>query len=222
MVSTAGVSYNLPWIDEEYRIRRIVPCKSRSRRLFCGEEYIADFSPVDPNNYNCTWKPGDIVQFYLGYGEYVLQKESWRSWFMKREDYLDYLERTYRRVQNIPLYARGEFGIVLTRYRWRKYKYKVYNDYGTIVMMLSGKKKGHVRKFYANIPFVLMCPYPYTGWEKSIPMYDRKIDEISYAFQLLKRVSNSPIPYLLDLYNYLGGDYEPRRSDRSLSKRKRV
>ena len=46
-------------------------------------------------------------------------------------------------------YARGQFGVVIDRYRWVKFKWETYIDYGTTIMFLTGKKKGKTKKFYA-------------------------------------------------------------------------
>jgi len=46
-----------------------------------------------------------------------------------------------------PRYAIGEYGVILERYRITKYKgLGEYKDYGVVVMMISGKKKGHIFK----------------------------------------------------------------------------
>ena len=47
-------------------------------------------------------------------------------------------------------YARGQFGVVIDRYRWVKFKFQTYTDYGTTIMFLTGKKKGKMKKFYSN------------------------------------------------------------------------
>jgi len=45
-----------------------------------------------------------------------------------------------------PNYAVGEFAVILERYKITKFKNHTYNDYGSVVMMLTGKKKGHIFK----------------------------------------------------------------------------
>jgi len=44
-------------------------------------------------------------------------------------------------------YARGQFGVIVERYRWVKFKYQIYTDYGATIMFLTGKKKGKLKKF---------------------------------------------------------------------------
>lgn len=52
-----------------------------------------------------------------------------------------YISRKY------PLYAYGEFGVVLERYRIKKEKPTgTFYDYCTVIMMLTGVKKGHITK----------------------------------------------------------------------------
>lgn len=46
-------------------------------------------------------------------------------------------------------YARGQFGVVIDRYRWVKFKHEIYTDYGATIMFLTGKKKGKMKRFYA-------------------------------------------------------------------------
>lgn len=54
-------------------------------------------------------------------------------------------------TENFPKYARGEFAVVLGRYRYIKHKYIKYIDYGAEVMFVSGSMKGYVRRFYVKI-----------------------------------------------------------------------
>ena len=54
-------------------------------------------------------------------------------------------------VGKLPLYAIGQFGVILERYRIFKQKsIGSFNDYGAVVMMLSGKRKGHIAKFSSS------------------------------------------------------------------------
>lgn len=54
-------------------------------------------------------------------------------------------------TDNFPKYARGEFAVVLSRYRYIKHKYKNYIDYGAVVMFVSGQRKGYSRRFYCKL-----------------------------------------------------------------------
>ena len=51
----------------------------------------------------------------------------------------------------IPLYAIGQFAVILERYKIRKEKhFGIFNDYGAVIMMLTGKKKGYISKFSSS------------------------------------------------------------------------
>jgi hypothetical protein len=54
-------------------------------------------------------------------------------------------------TDNYPKYARGEYAVVLSRYRYIKHKYIKYIDYGAVVMFITGERKGHSRRFYCKI-----------------------------------------------------------------------
>lgn len=46
-------------------------------------------------------------------------------------------------------YARNQLGVIINRYRWVKFKYSTFADYGATIMFLTGKKKGCLKKFYS-------------------------------------------------------------------------
>ncbi len=55
---------------------------------------------------------------------------------------------------NVVNYARNQFGVIVERYRWVKYKpERTYYDYGSIIIILSGNRQGKLRKFYMNTPW---------------------------------------------------------------------
>jgi hypothetical protein len=112
------------------------------------------------------WKRADMVVFGTGY--YRIN-DTWREWFMEIDDYLENLRVNYKRYRNksVPLYARLQFGLVVSRYKWVKQKdFGVFSDRGTIIMMLTGKKAGHVRRFYPLPCFKIFSRYPY---DKIVP-----------------------------------------------------
>ena len=77
---------------------------------------------------------------------------------------------------NIPKYARNAYAIILARYKWTKYKkYMTFRDYGCIIMMLTGPRIGHVRKYYAKIPYSTVCKYPYETNITNDPEVDKII-----------------------------------------------
>ena len=48
-----------------------------------------------------------------------------------------------------PSYAKNQYGLILRRYKWTKYKFfGTFVDYGAQVKMLTGKREGHIRRFY--------------------------------------------------------------------------
>jgi hypothetical protein len=109
------------------------------------------------------WKRGDIILFGSGYWNWHKQYE-WKKWFMTQEDYLNNLhnDESISRDKRIPMYARSEYGMMISRYKWIKDKgYKVFYDYGSIIMMLTGSKAGHIRRYYIKTPYNFLTSYPY-------------------------------------------------------------
>jgi len=72
------------------------------------------------------------------------------------KEYFDKVIRKYVRGTNfqVPAYSRGEYAVIISIYRWLKYKYLKFNDYGRIIQMLTGSKKGHIRRYYITYPWV--------------------------------------------------------------------
>lgn len=54
-------------------------------------------------------------------------------------------------TDNFPKYARGEYAVVLSRYRYIKHKFMKFIDYGAVVMFITGERKGYSRRFYCKI-----------------------------------------------------------------------
>lgn len=127
------------------------------------------------------WLRGDIVRFGSGYYDFQFrQKYPWKHWFLEKEDYLNALHKSCHALLHgkIPLYARMEFGLMVSRYKWIKFKndFQIYQDYGSIILMLTGSKAGHMRRFYLKSPFEIIARYPY---DHIIPYYrDRGITEL--------------------------------------------
>lgn len=222
MVLTADALSNIPW-NETYSLMKQTTRRNGYRHClrrssYYMETYKATYEMVKDSN-RCFWKSGDILQFDIGYRRSFRVAE-WRSWFMPWEDYLQYLNDNLPRNKNVPLYARTELGIVLSRYRWVKEKdFGTYRDYGSIVMMLTGRRKGHVRRYYSNFPYWRISSYPYDSvgnftWNKTMDDMLRVI-ELKNEFCQNETEREKQI-FLLNLYNELGGDYEPRRSDETL------
>ena len=98
-------------------------------------QYIRD-------NERLKLRKGDIIKFNSGIIDSPLN--DWRDWFLKPAD----KKELYNYDKRIPKYARNQFAIVMARYKITKYKYREFSDYGLVLMMLTGKKVGHIRKFY--------------------------------------------------------------------------
>lgn len=100
-------------------------------------------------------RKGDIVKFGSGYYEHSLR--GWPEWFVtERKD-----KKKFWKRNTVPSYAQNQYAIVVNRYRWIKYKYETYTDYGVIVMMITGPQIGRIRKFYTNRPFQRKSVYPH-------------------------------------------------------------
>lgn len=210
---------NIPWI-ETYSLWKHSNPNHRFRRSFYSTTYVETYKAtyeIVKDSGHCYWQSGDIVQFDVGYNSsYSMPDRNWRSWFMPWDDFLEYFNTNLQRNKAVPLYARGEFGIVLTRYRWVKEKnFATYRDYGSLIMMLTGSKKGHVRRYYSQFPYYRISQFPYTGIAKT--EWNKSINEISYVFDFKNDICKNDTAgeraiFLINLYNELGGDYEPRRS----------
>ncbi len=51
---------------------------------------------------------------------------------------------------SLPKWKRSNFAVVIDRYRKTKFKGTVYRDYCTVLMMITGAKKGHTFRMSAN------------------------------------------------------------------------
>jgi hypothetical protein len=124
----------------------------RKRREFTFPrtvEYLDD----SPRQY---WRKGDIVRFDNGKKDSM--GDTWQQWFMTEEDYLNTLPWNGL----TPKYAEKQYAVVAGRYRVVKDKHGyIFKDYGVIVMMITGSKKGHIRKFWMTKPFKLIRSFPY-------------------------------------------------------------
>lgn len=100
-------------------------------------------------------RKGDIVKFGSGYYEHL---RGWPEWFLiSREDKKKFWPR-----DSTPFYAQNQYAIVVNRYVCKKFKrWVTYSDYGVIIMMITGPKIGHIRKFYTNRPFKTKSLYPH-------------------------------------------------------------
>ena len=111
-------------------------------------EYLDD----NPRQY---WRKGDIIRF--DDGKKHPWKKDWKNWFMKKKDYINSLP--WHGLT--PRYAANQYAIIAGRYRVVKDKYGYFfSDYGAVIMMLTGEKKGHMRKYWQSKPFERILIYP--------------------------------------------------------------
>lgn len=144
----------MPW-GQPYSVTKTV----KNWRYNYNHTYKADFQLIEDRHYLSYWCRGDIIKLSSGY--FGPPTQPWRKWFQPKEDYLQYLHDNRRRDKRIPLYARSEYAMILSRYKWTKHKYQIFRDYGTIFMMLTGSKIGHIRKMFASSPFTIFSEFPY-------------------------------------------------------------
>lgn len=75
----------------------------------------------------------------------------------------------------VPIYARNEYAIIINKYRWVKHKReRTYCDYGNEIMMLTGDKIGHNRRYYTSTP-----------WKK-VKKSNQKYEELEWLAQKIK------------------------------------
>ncbi len=101
-------------------------------------------------------RKGDIIKFGSGY--YERGFGDWRDWFLTREQ----KKQSWQRRQDIPKYAIQQFAVVANRYRWIKYKScYIYQDYGVILMFVTGNNPCQVRKYYTGRPYKRVSYFPH-------------------------------------------------------------
>lgn len=146
-----------PWEYMTYKRRYDSVTSHGGMRNF--QSYVAIFETL--KNYDRSqWKLGDIVKFGSGYNAWA--NDRWEAWFLNEKDRDEFMKKHKYYNRTIPAYARNQYAIVLARYKWTKHKYAIFRDYGTFIMMLTGSKVGHIRKYYIVCPFNRTFQYPYT------------------------------------------------------------
>jgi len=98
-------------------------------------------------------RKGDIVLFGTSYKLF----DDYRDWYYTNED-----KKIYGKLNKfVPRYANEELGMVVGRHRWLNVKsFGTFRNYGTTVMMISGSKKGHLRK-YGAANFKMLSKFPH-------------------------------------------------------------
>ena len=171
---------------QEYTITRVGTGRHYTRRTFSRgltETYESKFETLDPESQRCYWKAGDIVQFGSAFRALWKVEEAWPKWFIEDPDeYWQYLKNNLPRNNVIPMYAHFEYAIILARYKWTKYKYTTFRDYGSIIMMLTGKRAGHIRRYYTTCPWSFIVAFPYDKFghksfkKKVMPLIEDVLD----------------------------------------------
>jgi len=152
-------------------------------------EYLDD----DTKQY---WRKGDIIKF--DNGRKIPWKQTWESWFLFKDDWLATLP--WNGIT--PKYAEEQYAVIAGRYRIVKNKRGcIYKDYGVVIMMITGPKKGHMRKYYLRRPFEHVCKFPYNNKPPRISM--ELIDSFMEHYEDSNESRNA---FLECLYKKIKGD----------------
>lgn len=169
----------LPW-EKENVYGQKCGLRYRNEEYHYVKEHLSD-------NPKFFLRKGDIVKFQdCRIKPYY---ENWQQWFMTHKDY----RKTWRKDPVVPYYASNRFAVIAARTKITKFKYRTFTDYGCVVMMLTGEKAGHIRRYFMKKPFDLKIPFP------------RKI---KYKY-ILKALPD----YIVDIFN---DDYEDSEEGRNL------
>ena len=99
------------------------------------------------DNDKLNMRKGDLFQIKDGI---INKPNDWKTWFLTEEDYEKYIVYDSK----IPSYCRNQWAIVLNRYRVEKLKNgRKYYDYGTINLILTGPKRGTIKRFFISVPW---------------------------------------------------------------------
>jgi len=143
----------IPWEKSEQAGYYESTSYGRRGRQHCTFLRTVEFLDDSPKQY---WRKGDIVKF--DDGRKHPWNETWEEWFMTEEDFIS----TLPWHGLTPKYAANQYAVIAGRYRIVKDKFgTVYKDYGATIMMITGPKKGHMRRYWMTKPFELIESFPY-------------------------------------------------------------
>ncbi len=147
---------------------------------FRGSSHRTRYETV-PDSKRLGARKGDIIKF--GSGFYERPFGDWKDWFLtSRADRKIF----WNRRKSIPLYSIHQFAVVANHYRWIKYKSKTFMDYGAIIMMVTGKKPCHFRKYYIDKPYRKISAFPHIHKDRNIYVKMKKpfkvIDKTWFLF----------------------------------------
>lgn len=167
----------MPWEKYEYEDIYIGRIFAHCFGGIKGIEYTRTFQQL-PDSKSLFLRKGDIVKFENGRNPYFCTQ--WQDWFLSEKDYIKYLKSIPKQNRNkkVPLYAVNQYAIVIGRYRIVKKKYKIYYDYGTVIMMLTGEKIGHIRRYYVTSPFITQNAFPH----KKVPKQIKEFKDIILSY----------------------------------------
>jgi len=141
-----------PWEHEAFNDHYNGQCYRNGK--FYQSNHPTRYETV-PDSQRLASRKGDIIKFGSGY--YKTKLGDWRDWFPEKKD----MYKFWRRNRTIPNYAMDEYAFIANRYRWIKYKWKDYKDYGAIAMMATGPKPCRIRKYYTTRPFHIVSAFPH-------------------------------------------------------------
>jgi len=171
-----------PW--EYMTYSKVKTVKTRVRGVEGLHAYQAVFETLKDYD-RSYWKPGDVVRF--GDGITALARDRWETWFLVGEDRKQFAKENNIYDRRTPAYARSQYAMILGRYKWTKSKWIKFTDYGTFIMMLTGEKVGHIRKYYITTPWTEIGSYPYSKMR-----YNLKPEKIFHGVP----IGNDPINFL--------------------------
>ncbi|MFW9871838.1 MAG: hypothetical protein ACFFG0_01965 [Candidatus Thorarchaeota archaeon] len=123
------------------------------------------------------WRKGDLIKFKNGLQQfYNYNCKIWQEWFLDEKSYIHFLKNHKERERRLPYYAAREYALIIGKYRIIKEKYnRKFYDYGSVILMLTGLARGHVRKYNnCHYPFYKVGSFPY----KDIPTQLAEFEQI--------------------------------------------
>jgi hypothetical protein len=118
------------------------------------EQCSSHFTTVKDSK-RLSYRKCDLIRYYRKY-RYELFGD-WRDWFPEKPK-----KKRVESNSRIPKKLAGQYGIVIQRFRKTKHKGITYNDYGTSILLLTGKHKGLMKDWYnTSYPFTTIARFPY-------------------------------------------------------------
>lgn len=153
------------------------PYKSISKyRTFSGYYNMKEFTCLRtyehiPDSESQVWRKGDVVRFENGI-TWGFNQDIWQEWFLTDENYINFLKNSEVREKKLPLYAARHYAIIIGKYRIVKKKlYGNFMDYGAIILMLTGSRIGHHRKYFVYFPVRKVSNYPHIKVPKELSQF---------------------------------------------------